>query len=155
MAKIEILDISKDPILRQQMFMALMERIPKHVKTLRRLYENGGDNQINTLCLANSEIAGGTIGGHLTSEVSYWNFIFVEPEYRRQGTGRKLMQDFESRVQGAGRTRIECEIEDAQVLRWFMEHGYRIADMCVKDSQDPRIKIRLQRQHQLSVYKNL
>ena len=155
MIDLQIVDVARDSCLRQQMFLGFIEEVPRHATTLRRLYENGGANQINTACLVNGEIVGGNIGGHLTFDTSYWNFFFVHPDYRMQGAGRALMHDFESRVKDSGRRRVECDIEDLRILKLFMKKGYRLANHNITNPDDVRIPILMRTLTQLSVFKEL
>ena len=127
----KIVDLHQETqALRFDVFSFLKNKLPEYTRDFEQLYLNPSPNSINLACLQQgrgqerAEIAGACIGGHLNDNVTYWNFFFVLPAYRQAGIGSMLFDEFESRVKQAGRTRIECEIHDAQVAEWFAKRGY-------------------------------
>ena len=110
--------------LRSEAFQILMKNLPQYARTLDRLSRNTGENAIQLATLQDNRMSGVVLGGHLNSHATYLNFFFVIPEFRQAGIGKILHDEFESRVKQANRTRIECDVYDERVAKWFQKQRY-------------------------------
>lgn len=52
--------------------------------------------------------------------------FFVEPDYRRQGIGGRLMEKAEKYFTGVKKLRVECEKKNNQACAFYLKKGFRI-----------------------------
>jgi ribosomal protein S18 acetylase RimI-like enzyme len=59
------------------------------------------------------------------------NYLAVHPDHRRQGIGRRMMEEAESRLKAAGCPKINLQVrtENVAVLEFYKRIGYQTDDV--------------------------
>lgn len=74
------------------------------------------------------------VKGTDSTPVGYLEAIYVQPEYRRQGIGRKLLQESEKWARekmACTELASDCRTTDPEALAFFLRMGYLEADRIV------------------------
>ena len=65
------------------------------------------------------------LNGYMTAfKILYIDTVFVEEEYRRQGLGRELLEEAESRAKALGANRIRLDTFNWQGREFYLKLGY-------------------------------
>lgn len=86
------------------------------------------DELIGLICLDNEE----KVIGRLNGKINYTNFscqievLFVEPETRGSGTGRRLLQEFEEIASKKGALMSFVETTSSSAPEFYEKQGYRL-----------------------------
>jgi GNAT superfamily N-acetyltransferase len=106
----------------------LLENLPTDkMKTIAsRLFQNPNNPERTYACLENQMVVGTAIGGPLNRQKSYWEFMFILPEYRQLGVGKELLAFLEKTQKKYGISQIETETYEPLVTQWVQRRGYKI-----------------------------
>jgi GNAT superfamily N-acetyltransferase len=77
-------------------------------------------------CFLEGVPVGALVGGQLNNNVSYLEFIWLDPKLRQEGYGIQLLNTFENQQRRDGIKRIETEVYDSRSLEWAKRQGYQV-----------------------------
>jgi ribosomal protein S18 acetylase RimI-like enzyme len=90
-----------------------------------------GEEGICLIALAGPEVAGYLVGSltenaHPSIQYAALETIKVVPEYRRQGVGSALVEDFRGWAREAGATRLSVDVapRNAAAIGFYEAHGF-------------------------------
>ncbi len=106
----------------------LQENLPtREMRTLAyRLVENSNNPKRTWGCFLEGVPVGALVGGQLNNNVSYLEFIWLDPKLRQEGYGIQLLNTFENQQRRDGIKRIETEVYDSRSLEWAKRQGYQV-----------------------------
>jgi ribosomal protein S18 acetylase RimI-like enzyme len=77
------------------------------------------------VCKVEDEVVASVMGGY-DGHRGWINYLAVDPQFRRRGLGRKLMEEVEHRLQSVGCSKINLQIrrENVEAIAFYERIGF-------------------------------